>query len=276
MTHVNVLDPGASPLDYYGFELRRLREAAGLTQKQLGDIVNYTASLVGQIETARKVPTPEFSERVDVALGTDGLLSRLVDLVLRNQLPAWFQQVAELQARAIEIYSFETHLVHGLLQTEGYACAVLSALDSTNLDDRTAVRLARRRIFDKERPPVYWAVLSESALYQNMGGAGTMRNQLAHLLAFETNPRINIQILPFTAGAHAGMQGSFDVYRFASDPAIVYTEGYNSAHPTANPDTVNDCTLRYDHLQAASLSLRESAAMIRRVMEERYGEQQLA
>lgn len=276
MTHVNVLDPGASPLDYYGFELRRLREAAGLTQKQLGDIVNYTASLVGQIETARKVPTPEFSERVDVALGTDGLLSRLVDLVLRNQLPAWFQQVAELQARAIEIYSFETHLVHGLLQTEGYARAVLSALDSTNLDDRTAVRLARRRIFDKEKPPVYWVVLSESALYQNMGGADTMRNQLAHLLAFETNPRINIQILPFTAGAHAGMQGSFDVYRFASDPTIVYTEGYNSAHPTANPDTVNDCTLRYDHLQAASLSLRESAAMIRRVMEERYGEHQLA
>lgn len=276
MTHINVLDPGASPLDYYGFELRRLREAAGLTQKQLGDIVNYTASLVGQIETARKVPTPEFSERVDVALGTDGLLSRLVDLVLRSQLPAWFQQVAELQARAIEIYSFETHMIHGLLQTKGYARAVLSALDATNLDDRTAVRLARRRIFEKEKPPVFWAVLSESALYQNMGGPDTMRNQLAHLLAFEANPRINIQILPFTAGAHAGMQGSFDVYRFASDPTIVYTEGYNSAHPTANPDTVNDCTLRYDHLQAAALSLKESAAMIRRVMEERYGDQQLA
>ncbi|MDQ0602227.1 transcriptional regulator with XRE-family HTH domain [Streptomyces canus] len=276
MTHINVLDPGASPLDYYGFELRRLREAAGLTQKQLGDIVNYTASLVGQIETARKVPTPEFSERVDVALGTDGLLSRLVDLVLRSQLPAWFQQVAELQARAIEIYSFETHMIHGLLQTKGYARAVLSALDATNLDDRTAVRLARRRIFEKEKPPVFWAVLSESALYQNMGGPDTMRNQLAHLLAFEANPRINIQILPFTAGAHAGMQGSFDVYRFASDPNIVYTEGYNSAHPTANPDTVNDCTLRYDHLQAAALSLKESVAMIRRVMEERYGDQQLA
>ncbi|MEV7886359.1 helix-turn-helix domain-containing protein [Streptomyces sp. NPDC002817] len=276
MTHINALDPGASPLDYYGFELRRLREAAGLTQKQLGDIVNYTASLVGQIETARKVPTPEFSERVDVALGTDGLLSRLVDLVLRSQLPAWFQQVAELQARAIEIYSFETHMIHGLLQTKGYARAVLSALDATNLDDRTAVRLARRRIFEKEKPPVFWAVLSESALYQNMGGPDTMRSQLADLLAFETNPRINIQILPFTAGAHAGMQGSFDVYRFASDPTIVYTEGYNSAHPTANPDTVNDCTLRYDHLQAAALSLKESVAMIRRVMEERYGDQQLA
>ena len=69
------------------------------------------------------------------------------------------------------------------------------------------------------------------------------------------------------------MQGSFDLYRFASDPSIVYTEGYGSGHPTANPDTVKDCSLRYDHLQAAALSLRDSAGLIRRLMEERYGEQ---
>ncbi|WP_406478345.1 helix-turn-helix domain-containing protein [Streptomyces sp. NBC_01615] len=272
MTHINVLDPGASPLDYYGFELRRYREAAGLTQKQLGDIVNYTGSLVGQVETARKLPTPEFSERVDVALGTGGLLSRLVELVMRSQLPAWFQQVAELQARAVEICAFETHMVHGLLQTDAYARAVLGALDQTNLDDRTAVRLARQRIFEKKEPPVFWAVLSEAALYQEIGGPETMRGQLAHLLAFENNPRINIQILPFSAGAHAGLTGSFDIYRFASDPTIVYTESYGSAHPTANPDTVKDCSLRYDHLQAAALSLRDSAELIRRVTEDRYGE----
>lgn len=211
MTHINALDPGASPLDYYGFELRRHREAAGLTQRQLGDIVNYTGSLVGQIETARKLPTPEFSERVDAALGTGGLLSRLVDLVMRSQQPAWFQQVAELQARATEIYSFETHMIHGLLQTKAYARAVLGALDQSNLDDRTAVRIARQNIFEKEEPPVFWAVLSEAALHQEIGGRRTMREQLARLLAFESNPQINIQILPFSAGAHAGLQGSFDV-----------------------------------------------------------------
>ncbi|MFF4396565.1 helix-turn-helix domain-containing protein [Streptomyces sp. NPDC001480] len=273
MTHVNILDPGASPLDYYGFELRRLREAAGLTQRQLGDIVNYTGSLVGQIETARKVPTLEFSERADAALGSDGLLSRLVELVLRNQLPAWFRQVAELQSRAVEICSFETHMVHGLLQTEAYARAVLGALDDTDLDDRTAVRLARQRIFEKEEPPVFWAILSEAALHQQMGGPQVMRAQLGHLLGFEENPRINVQVLPYSVGAHAGLQGSFDLYRFESDPAIVYTEGYNSAYPTANRATVKDCSLRYDHLQAAALSLRDSAELIRCVMEERYGEQ---
>ncbi|MGW2382477.1 helix-turn-helix domain-containing protein [Streptomyces sp. NPDC001658] len=273
MTHINVLDPGASPLDYYGYELRRLREAAGLTQKQLGDILNYTGSLVGQIETARKVPTPEFSERADAALGSDGLLSRLVELVLRSQLPAWFRQVAELEARATEICTFQSHMIHGLLQTDAYVRGVLGALDQTDLDDRTAVRLARQRIFEKAAPPVFWMVISEAALCQEIGDRETMRGQLAHLLAFEGNPRINIQVLPFSAGAHAGMQGSFTLFRFAGDPPIVYTEGYGSGHPTANPDTVGDCSLRYDHLRAAALSLKDSAELIRRVMEDRYGEQ---
>ncbi|MFF6874440.1 helix-turn-helix domain-containing protein [Streptomyces sp. NPDC012474] len=272
MTHINALDPGASPLDYYGFELRRHREAAGLTLKQLGGILNYTGSLVGQIETARKVPTPEFSERADAALGTDGLFSRLVELVLRSRLPAWFQQVAELEIRATEICSFQTHMVLGLLQTQGYAQAVLGALDRSDLEDRTAVRLARQRVFEKGEPPVFWAVLSEAALYLEIGGPEVMREQLAHLLSFESNPRLNIQVLPFSAGAHPGLQGSFDVYRFSTDPTIVYTEGYGSGHPTANPDTVRECSLRYDHLRAAALSLTDSAELIRRVMEDRYGD----
>ncbi|MBT3161665.1 helix-turn-helix domain-containing protein [Streptomyces sp. Vc74B-19] len=273
MSHINVLDPGASPLDYYGFELRRHREAAGLTQRQLGDIVNYTGSLVGQIETARKLPTQEFSERVDAALGTGGLLSRLVALVMRSQLPGWFQQVAELQARASTIYCFDLGMVPGLLQTRAYARAVLGALDTTDLDDRTAVRLDRQRILEKESPPLYWVVVCEAALHTEMDGPATMREQLGHLLSFEHNPLVNIQVLPFRAGAHAGMTGSFDIYRFEHDPAIVYTEGYGSAHPTANPDTVKNCSLRYDHLQAAALPLKDSAELIRHVMEERYGDQ---
>ncbi|MEU2111927.1 helix-turn-helix transcriptional regulator [Streptomyces sp. NPDC019507] len=276
MAHINILDPGASPLDYYGYELRRHREAAGLTQRQLGDVINYTGSLVGQIETARKLPTEVFSERVDAALGTGGLLSRLVGLVLRSQLPAWFQQVAELEARATEIATFQTHMVHGLLQTDAYARAVLGAMDRRKLDDRTTVRLARQRILEKEQPPVLWVILGETALRQEIGGPEAMWGQLARLLSFEDAPLVNVQVLPFSAGAHAGLQGSFNHYRFASDPAIVYTEGYGTGHPTANPDTVKDCSLRYDHLQAAALSIKDSAALIRRTMEEHYGESQLS
>ncbi|MFI9804943.1 helix-turn-helix domain-containing protein [Streptomyces sp. NPDC052301] len=273
MVNINTLDPGASPLDYYGFELRRCREAAGLTQRQLGDVINFTGSLVGQVETARKLPTLDFSERADAALGTGGLLSRLHPLVMRSQLSAWFQQVAELEVRATEICTFQMGMIHGLLQTPDYVRAVLGALDDTGLDDRSAVRLARQRIFDKAEPPVFWMVLSEAALRQEIGGPQIMRGQLAYLLAFENNPQINIQVLPFSAGAHAGLTGSFTVFRFVDDPTIVYTEGYGSGHPTANPDTVKDCSLRYDHLRAAALSIKDSAGLIRRVMEDRYGEQ---
>ncbi|MGW3068338.1 helix-turn-helix domain-containing protein [Streptomyces sp. NPDC001130] len=273
MVNINTLDPSASPLDYYGFELRRFREAAGLTQRQLGDIINYTGSMVGQVETARKLPTLDFSQRSDAALCTGGLLTRLHPLVMRSQLLAWFQEVAELEVRAVEICSFQTHMILGLLQTPAYARAVLGALDRNDLDDRTAVRLARQNVFEKEEPPVFWAVLSEAALCLEIGGRDTMRGQLAHLLTFEDNPRINIQVLPFSAGAHAGLTGSFDLYRFAGDPTILYTESFRSGHPTANPETVKECSLRYDHLQASALSLKDSAELIRRVMEDRYGEQ---
>ncbi|AOR34610.1 transcriptional regulator [Streptomyces fodineus] len=274
MVNINTLDPSASPLDYYGFELRRFREAAGLTQKQLGDIINYTGSMVGQVETARKLPTLDFSQRADAALCTGGLLTRLHPLVMRSQLPAWFQQVAELEARATQMNTFHTHLIHGLLQTPAYARAVLGVLDQSNLDDRAAARLARQHVFEKQEPPAFWAILSEAALLQEIGGKEVMREQLAHLLRFEEDPLINVQILPFSAGAHAGLQGSFDVYHFEYDPAIVYTEGYGgSGHPTANRATVKKCSLRYDHLQAAALSIRDSAELIRRVMEDRYGDQ---
>ncbi|MFH8730067.1 helix-turn-helix domain-containing protein [Streptomyces sp. NPDC017964] len=276
MVHINVLDPSASPLDYYGFELRRHREAAGLTQKQLGGIVNYTGSLVGQIETARKLPTPEFSERCDAALGADGLLSRLVGLVLRSQLPAWFQQVAELEVRADGICSFHPSMVHGLLQTRAYARAVLGTLNRKNLDDRTEVRLARQRILKNGESPQLWLILGEAALYQRIGGREVMRGQLGHLLVYEDDPAVNIQVLPFDAGEHAGLTGPYDLFRFPSDPAIVYTEGYGQGHPTANPTTVKDCSLRYDHLQAAALSIPGSAELIRQVMEERYGEHPVA
>ncbi|MEU8693328.1 helix-turn-helix transcriptional regulator [Streptomyces sp. NPDC048665] len=273
MVNINTLDPSASPLDYYGFELRRYREAAGLTQRQFGDIINYTGSMVGQVETARKLPTLDFSQRSDAALGTGGLLTRLHPLVMRSQLPAWFQQVAELEVRATEICTFQTHVIHGLLQSPSYVRAVLGVLDQDKLGDRAAVRLARQGIFEKEEPPVFWMVLSEAALHQEIGGHEVMREQLAHLLTFEGDPRVNVQILPYSVGEHPGLQGSFNVYRFVGDPSIVYTEGYGSGHTTANPDTVKDCSLRYDHLRAAALSIKDSAALIRRVMEDRYGEQ---
>ncbi|WP_261718717.1 helix-turn-helix transcriptional regulator [Streptomyces sp. FZ201] len=273
MSNIRQLDPSASPLDYYGYELRRAREAAGLTQAQLGAIVFCTGSLIGQIETTLKVPTREFSERVDAALGADGRFSRLVGLVLRNQLPSWFQPYAEMEAAATYISTYQAQLVHGLLQTAGYARAVLSTRDQGDLDGQVAARLERQRILEREQPPVMWVVLSEAVLHQEVGGREVMREQLAHLLSLQKRQWLEIQILPFTAGAHTGLMGSFTILRFDKDPDLIYTEDFVQGHMTANPEAVKEGSVRYDHLQAAALSVNESAALIARVMEERYGDQ---
>ncbi|MER6319965.1 helix-turn-helix transcriptional regulator [Streptomyces sp. NPDC001581] len=273
MVCVRDLDPSASPLDYYGYELRRLREAAGLKQSQLGDIIYCTGSLIGQVENTKRVPTRDFSERVDAALGTDGHFSRLVGLVLRSVLPTWFQPYAEMEARAAYISSFQAQLVYGLLQTEEYARAVLGVWTEEGLDAKVAARMERQRILDRENPPLMWVVLSEAVLHQEIGGREVMRNQLAHLLDLRRREWVQVQILPFEAGAHAGLPGSFNLLRFDDDPDIVYTEDFVQGHMTANPQALREGSLRYDHLQAAALSLDDSAALIARVLEERYGHQ---
>lgn len=272
MVNIRDLDPSASPLDYYGFELRRLREDAKLKQGQLGEIIYCTGSLIGQIETARKVPTRDFSERLDAALGADGHFSRLVGLVLRSQLPTWFQAYAEMEARATHISSFQPQLVYGLLQTQEYARAVLQAGWGEHLDDAVAARMERQRILQREGPPLVWVILDEAVLYRPFGSRGIMREQLQRLLDFRHRREVGIQVLPFSAGHHPATVGAFNVLRFEGDPDVVYAESYGSAHVTANPETAGDCAHRYDHLQAAALSVEDSAALIARVREERYGD----
>ncbi|MFF1677472.1 helix-turn-helix domain-containing protein [Streptomyces sp. NPDC058256] len=273
MPNIRELDPSASPLDYFGSELRRQREAAGLRQGQLGDVIFCTGSLIGQVETAHKVPTRDFAERVDAALMTDGAFSRLIGLVLRSQLPTWFQAYAEMEAKAAYISSFQAQLVYGLLQTEGYARAVLGARSAEDLDGKVAARLDRQRILAKEAPPLVWVVLSEAVLHQEVGGREVMRNQLAHLLEFSRDGWTQIQVLPFEAGQHPGLMGSFNLLRFDDDPDLVYTEDFVQGHMTADPSKFKEGSLRYDHLKAAALSVEDSAALIARVMEERYGHQ---
>ncbi|CAL9437822.1 helix-turn-helix domain-containing protein [Streptomyces sp. enrichment culture] len=271
MANIQSLDPTASPLDYYGWELRRQREAHGLKQGQLGDIIFCTGSLIGQIETTKKVPTRDFSERVDAALGTDGLFSRLIGLVLRSQLPTWFQPYAEMEANAAYISTYQAQLVYGLLQTEEYARAVLGVEDG-NVDEKVAARLERQRILQRDKPPALWVVLDEATLLREIGGQDIMRDQLAHLLTFAAAPWVQIQVLPLATGQHAGMMGTFTLLRFDADPDLFYKDGYDQGHMTANPDVIKERSFGYARLQASALSPEDSAVLIARVMEERYAD----
>ncbi|MFD8008976.1 Scr1 family TA system antitoxin-like transcriptional regulator [Streptomyces sp. NPDC058955] len=272
MVNIRSLDPSASPLDYYGSELRRLREDAGLSQSDLGGAVFCTGSLIGQIETAKKVPTREFSERIDAALMTGGFFTRLVGLVLRSQLPSWFQEYAEMEAKAAYISTYQCQLVYGLLQTPAYARAVLSVEYTGRLEEMVAARVERQRILEREKPPVLWVVLDEAVLFREIGGREVMRAQLEHLLTFTREQWVQVQVLPFAAGEHAAVMGSFNVLRFdSSNPDLFYSESYDAGHMTANPQVIRERSVGYSRLQATALSVEESAELIARVMEERYG-----
>ncbi|MFB9348898.1 helix-turn-helix domain-containing protein [Streptomyces heliomycini] len=272
MVNIQSLDPTASPLDYYGWELRRQREAHGLKQGQLGEIIFCTGSLIGQIETTKKVPTRDFSERVDAALGTDGLFSRLIGLVLRSQLPTWFQPYAEMEAKAAYISTYQAQLVYGLLQTEEYARAVLATGTPDDLEGLVTARMERQRILEREQPPLVWVVLDEAVLHRPIGGTDVMRRQLAHLLSFTGHRWVHVQVLPNKAGEHASLDGAFNLLRFDDDPDVIYTEDLISGHMTANSDTIKEAALRYARLQAAALSVEDSAELIIGVMEDRYGD----
>ncbi|MET9437388.1 helix-turn-helix transcriptional regulator [Streptomyces sp. NPDC006551] len=273
MVNIRSLDPSASPLDYYGAELRRLREEAGLNQAQLGDIVFCTASLIGQIETAKKVPTRRFSEQLDAALMTGGVFSRLVGLVLKSQLPNWFQPYAEMEAKATYISTYQAQLVYGLLQTPEYARAVLGVDHPDKLDAMVAARMERQRILEREHPPVLCVVLDEGSLRLEIGSREVMRDQLRRLLSYVNHPWVHVQVLPFSAGQHAGMMGSFNLLRFEDDPDLFYAPIYGGGHMTANPQVIRERSVGYARLQATALSREDSAALIARVMEERYGHQ---
>jgi len=272
MVHVRELDPSASPLDYFGYECRRLREAAGLTQEALGKILYCTGSLIGQIETAQKVPTRNFAERLDAAFMTDGVFSRMIGMVLRSQLPNWFQPYAEMEAKAAFISTYQCQVVHGLLQTPEYAAAVLAVDYPDKIEEMVAARMERQRILEKKQPPAVWVVLDEAVLLREIGGREVMRKQLARLVSYRDNSWVNIQVLLFSMGAHAATMGSFNLLRFDDDPDIYYSDGYDQGHMTANPDVIKERSVGYARLQAGALSVEDSADLIARVMEERYGD----
>lgn len=275
MVHVRQLDPSASPLDYFGYEARRLREAAGMTLEQLGRVIYCTGSLIGQVETASKVPSRVFAEALDAAFLTDGFFSRLLGLVLRSQLPNWFQPYAEMEAKAAFISTYQCQVVYGLLQTPEYAAALVAVDHPDRVEELVAARMERQRILERTRPPAVWVILDEAVLLREVGGREVMRSQLDRLLTYRDHPWVNIQVLPFTAGVHTGMVGSFNLLRFDADADIYYSESYDRAHMTADPEVIRERSVKYARLQADALPVEESYDLIARVTEERYGLRQL-
>jgi transcriptional regulator with XRE-family HTH domain len=175
----NDAERAGTPAGVFGAELRFYRARAGLSQKDLAALVHVSNDVISKIETGERPPAEDFPPRLDAVpeLDTRGALTRLWDHLKKGQkqrLYGWFQEWADIEAQATVLRWYEPLVVPGLLQTEEYARAILSARPDGNLDDldeQVAARLARQAILDRAASPQLWCILDEGVLHRAIGGA---------------------------------------------------------------------------------------------------------
>lgn len=271
------LHPTAGPLDFFGAEVRRWRNAAGLSQEQLGQRIGYSAALVGRVELGERSPSLDFAEGCDRALPTAaGLFGRLYELARHWEggYPSWFAEWVEAERRAITLRTWQPLLVPGLLQTPDYARALFLAWHGSDSDDQVdqlvTARIERQAIFQREEPPSLWAVLDEGVLRRRIGSAPTMRGQLLHLLEVSERSTITVQVVPAEAGAHVGLLGAFSLAAFANAPGIVYLDTPDQGQIMERPSAVAKISEVFDQVRAEALPRGVSRDLIRKVAEEQW------
>jgi transcriptional regulator with XRE-family HTH domain len=273
----NDADRAGTPAGVFGAELRYYRTRAGLSQKDLASRANVSHDVISKIETGERPPAEDFPLRLDAVpdLDTRGALSRLWDHLKKGQkqrLHGWFQEWADIEAQATALRWYEPLVVPGLLQTEDYARAILSARPDGNLDDldeQVAARLARQAVLVRPDAPQLWCVLDEGVLHRAIGGSKIMRSQLYRLAEVAEHPKTTIQIIR-VAGAHAGLLAHFVIADLDARPPVVYLETAAEGHVTDSPSVAAHVALSFDRLRAEAESWASSRDLIRKVAEERW------
>jgi transcriptional regulator with XRE-family HTH domain len=266
-------------------ELKRLREAAGLTGEQVAEQMGWSVAKVYRIEGDKVRVLPRDAQRLLTLYGIEGEQAEAVMELARlarakdwwhqysGAIPEWFQFYVGLEAATSAMQEYCADLVTGLLQTEAYARAVMAAAarsDTEEMDRQIAVRLERQRRLTAPDTPSLWVVLDEAVLHRQVGGPVVMAAQLAHIGQMAGQPNVTVQVLPFTAGAHPAMLGSFTLMQFP-DPAdkdVVYLEAETGALYLEKPEDVRRYSLMIDYLRAQALGPAESRALIAQMAEQ--------
>ncbi len=266
------LNPASSMLAYWGAELRRLRVAAGMTQRELGRRTSYSASYIGHVETARRPPSREFAIVCDKVFGTD-TLTPLWDLIEEDAHPTWFRPYMELERQARTIRFWAPLLIPGLVQTPDYARALIRTSNprwtADQVEEAVASRMRRKDVLFREDPPELLVILDEATLLRPIGGPHVMRAQLEYLLDLvETRERTSIQLVPLTMHMHAGLTGPIVVTSFRGQPDVVYLESAWRGEVITDPDGVEELTSRFDAIRVLAVPQPTSLAMIRKACEQ--------
>jgi transcriptional regulator with XRE-family HTH domain len=267
-------DGPANGLEALALELKAQRELAGLTQEQLAKLMGYSASVIAKLETCRTIPSAQHADRADEALGTPGTFRRLRQAMINGGYEPWVRAFLDMEERATVLRNWESVVVPGLLQTEAYARGVLRGARPTDSDaaieQLVAARISRQVIWEREdpEPPILSAILGEAVLRQCVGDAQVMREQLSRLVEAAENPRITIQVMPFSAAAHPGLLGPFVVASFENGPDAAYLDSVLDGQVSERRKQVAQARLLYDTLAREALSPGASTEMIMKVAEE--------
>ncbi|GAA3931600.1 helix-turn-helix transcriptional regulator [Actinomadura viridis] len=261
-------------------ELRRLREDAGLTREEVVERTGINNATLYRIEVARVRPQPRTLMTLLNTYGVaEGEREELTTLLkdagkrgplhsLAARLPETYASYIEFETEACAVRNYESAFVPGLLQTADYARAVVQGVlpgaGPADVDDRVEARVQRQAVLNGDAPLTFWGIVDEAALRRPVGGAGVMRAQLRHLAEVARRPNVNLQVVPFGAGAHPGLPGSFVLMSFPEGvgSAVVYLDGQAGDMFLEEEADVSRYTLVFEHLRAAALDPAGSARLI--------------
>jgi transcriptional regulator with XRE-family HTH domain len=268
-------------------ELRRTRLDLGLTQEQVAAAMDWSLSKLIRIENGSVgISTNDLKAILAYYKITDeGRNVELLGLARGARERSWWSayrdapprliQLIEYESAASIIRNFQPMLIPGLLQTEEYATTMIRNLSpaATAQEAKTGVeiRMRRQQILQQAEIPLMFFILDEAAVRRLVGGPEAMRRQIQRLLEESEKPAVTIEIVPFSAGAHPGMQGPFMLFEFhdAEDEDALYLEGASdSRFNRDDPEEISSFRDRFEVLRDLSLGPQGSADFLRRLVNE--------
>ncbi|MEU4968447.1 helix-turn-helix domain-containing protein [Streptomyces smyrnaeus] len=265
-------DDSSAVLRAVSRQIKLWREAAGMTQGELGAAIGYGEEMVSAVERCKRLPKPEFLDGTDVALGADGKISAMKEDVKQARYPKKVRDLAKLEAKAVELGAYGDRNVEGLLQTEEYARALFvqrrPAYSEEEIDRNVAARMARQQILERQPTPTFTFVQEEVTLRRPIGGRAVLRKQLERLLEAAELRNVTIQVMPTACEEHAGMMGGHRVLKFPDGKTLGHTEAQLTSRLISDPKEAQILELRYGMLRSQALTPRESLAFIEKVLGE--------
>jgi hypothetical protein len=266
--------------------LRGLRERAGLTGEEAGNALERSGSWISRVETGRVgLRGRDLTDLLELYRVHDReVVDQLTALAREGKQRGWWSRYSDIisgnyatyigfESEASEVCNYETLCVPGLLQTEDYARALfrggLPAPTAGEVERKVEVRMARQAVLTRPRPLRLFAVVDESVLHRTLGEPQVMQAQLTHLVEASHQPHIMLQVVPFDAGKHPGMVGSFSLLTFAlpDDPDIVYIEGMSRDVFVESGDA-REYREVFDHVRSGALSPEASRQRIDHIRQE--------